>query len=76
MNLTMLSHAIAVIGLGIGVFGGSIGIGIIGGMALLAMARQPEEMKDLRIYMLLMAALVEGLAFFCAVIAAWVIFSS
>jgi F-type H+-transporting ATPase subunit c len=74
MDLTILSHALAVVGLGIGVGGGGIGIGIIGGMALQAMARQPEEKKDIRIYMLLMAALVEGLAFFSAIVALLVIF--
>ena len=75
MDLTMLSHAIAVVGAGIGIAGGGIGIGLIGARAMEAMARQPEEKKDIRTNMILMAALIEGLAFFGAIIALFVIFS-
>ena len=74
MDITSLSHAIAAIGAGIGAAGGGIGIGLIGAKALEAMARQPTEKKDLRTNMILMAALIEGLAFFSAIIALLVIF--
>ncbi len=74
MNLTLLAKAIAVIGAGIGIAGGGIGIGLIGGKALDAIARQPQEKKDIRTNMILMAALIEGLAFFGAIIALLVVF--
>ncbi|MBU1043569.1 MAG: ATP synthase F0 subunit C [Candidatus Omnitrophica bacterium] len=74
MDLTTLSYAIAVIGAGIGIFGGAIGIGMIGAKAMEAIARQPAEKKDIRTNMILMAALIEGLAFFGAIIALLIIF--
>lgn len=58
-----------------GIAGGSIGIGLVGAKALDAIARQPEERKSIRTNMLLMAALIEGLAFFGAIIALIVIFT-
>lgn len=75
MDLTQLAHAIAVVGAGLAAAGGGIGIGLIGAKAMEAIARQPEEKKDIRTNMVLMAALIEGLAFFSAVIALLVIFS-
>lgn len=74
MDLTALSHAIAVIGASIGIAGGSIGIGLIGAKAMDAIARQPEERKDIRTNMILMAALIEGLAFFGGIIVLLIIF--
>jgi len=59
----------------VGIAGGSIGIGLVGAKALDAIARQPEERKSIRTNMLLMAALIEGLAFFGAIIALIVIFT-
>ncbi len=59
----------AAIGAGIAAVGAGIGIGQIGGHAMDAMARQPEKMGDLRSSMIIAAALVEGVAFFAAVIA-------
>lgn len=75
MDLTVLAHALAVVGAGLGAVGGGIGIGLIGAKALEAIARQPEEKKEIRTNMILMAALIEGLAFFIAIIALLVIFS-
>jgi F-type H+-transporting ATPase subunit c len=75
MEMTILAHALAAVGAGLAAAGGGIGIGLIGGRAMEAMARQPEEKKDIRTNMILMAALVEGLAFFAAIIALLVIFS-
>ncbi|MBN2739034.1 MAG: ATP synthase F0 subunit C [Spirochaetales bacterium] len=74
MELFTIAHAIAVIGAGLAAAGGAIGIGMIGAKALDAIARQPEEKKDIRTNMILMAALIEGLAFFSAIIAILVIF--
>jgi F-type H+-transporting ATPase subunit c len=65
----------AAMGAGIAAVGAGIGIGRIGGDALQAMARQPESMNDLRSNMILMAALVEGAAFFAMVIALLVLFT-
>lgn len=58
----------AAIGLGLIVIGSGIGIGMIGGKALDAMARQPELKSEIRTLMILAAALIEGVAFFAAVI--------
>ncbi len=63
----------AAIGAGLAVVGAGIGIGLIGGAAMLAMARQPESTNELRTNMILAAALVEGLGFFSAVICLLVI---
>ncbi|MDO5576557.1 MAG: ATP synthase F0 subunit C [Fibrobacter sp.] len=56
------------IGLGLIVIGVGIGIGLIGYQALQSSARQPEMKDDLRTMMILGAALIEGVAFFAAVI--------
>lgn len=56
------------VGLGLVVIGAGVGIGLIGGKALEAMARQPEMKSELRTMMILAAALVEGVAFFAAVV--------
>jgi len=70
-----IAHALAVLGACVGIAGGAIGIGLVGAKALDAIARQPEERKSIRTNMLLMAALIEGLAFFGAIIALIVIFT-
>ena len=59
----------AAVGAGLAAIGAGIGIGPIGGQAMLAMARQPEKMGDLRSSMIIAAALVEGVAFFAVIIA-------
>ena len=69
-----MAGAIAVIGAAVGIVGGSIGISIIGAKAMDAIARQPEEAKNIRTNMILMAALIEGLAFFGAIVALLAIF--
>ncbi len=74
MDMTLLAKALAVLGAGMGICGGGIGIGLVGGRALEAIARQPAEKKDIRTNMILVAALVEGLAFFGAILALLVIF--
>ncbi len=58
------------IGLSLGVISlaASIGIGFIGGKAVEALARQPEAKNEIRTLMILAAALIEGVAFFSAVI--------
>lgn len=58
----------AAIGAGIAVLGAGIGIGRIGGSAMEAMARQPEACGDLRMNMIIAAALVEGVALIAIVV--------
>ncbi len=58
----------AAIGLGLIVIGAAVGIGMIGSKALESMARQPEMKNELRTLMILGAALIEGVAFFSAVV--------
>ena len=64
----------AAIGAGIAAVGAGIGIGRIGGQAMDAMARQPEKIGELRSTMIIAAALVEGVAFFAAIIALLCVF--
>ena len=59
------------IGAAIAVFtgiGAGIGIGKIGGSAMEAIARQPEASNDIRTNMIIIAALVEGVALFAVVV--------
>ena len=58
----------AAIGAGLAVLGAGIGIGKIGGSAMEAMARQPEASGDLRMNMIIAAALVEGVALIAIVV--------
>ena len=58
----------AAVGAGIAVLGAGIGIGKIGGSAMEAMARQPEASGDLRMNMIIAAALVEGVALIAIVV--------
>ena len=60
---------IAAIGAGLAAIGAGIGIGRIGGSALEAMARQPEHSGMIQTYMIIAAALVEGVALFGVVVA-------
>lgn len=57
------------LGAGIAVIGAGLGIGRIGGEAMVAMARQPEMIGDLRSSMIIAAALVEGVAFLAVIVA-------
>ena len=68
-------YGIAGLAAGVAALGAGIGIGQIGNGAMQAMARQPEAINDLRANMILMAALVEGAAFFAMVIGLLVIFT-
>ena len=78
LSLLLAADAVAklgaAIGGGIAAVGAGIGIGRIGGNAMDAMARQPEKIGDLRASMIIAAALVEGVAFFAAIIALLALF--
>ena len=57
-----MTGTIAAIGAGLAVIGAGIGIGMVGGKAMEAIARQPEASGDISGGMILMAAFVEGAA--------------
>ncbi|MCH5245447.1 MAG: ATP synthase F0 subunit C, partial [Muribaculaceae bacterium] len=48
--------------------GAGIGIGKIGASAMEAIARQPEATGDIRSNMIIIAALVEGVALFAVIV--------
>ena len=58
----------AALGAGLAAIGAGIGIGKIGGSAMEAIARQPESVNDIRTNMIIIAALVVGVALFAVVV--------
>jgi F-type H+-transporting ATPase subunit c len=58
----------APLGAGLAVIGAGIGIGKIGGSAMEAIGRQPDASGDIRMNMIIAAALVEGVALFAVVV--------
>ena len=56
------------IGAAIAVIGAALGIGKIGSSAMEAIARQPEAAGDIRMSMIIIAALMEGVALFAIVV--------
>ena len=58
----------ASIGAGISAIAAGIGIGKIGGAAMEAIARQPEAAGDIRSNMIVIAALIEGVALFAVIV--------
>ena len=58
----------ASIGAGIAAIGAGIGIGKIGSSAMEAIARQPEAAGDIRSNMIVIAALIEGVALFAVIV--------
>ena len=55
-------------GAGLAVIGAGIGIGLIGKGAVEAIGRQPSAAGDIRTSMLIMGALIEGVALFAIVV--------
>ncbi len=53
----------SLVGAGIIVIGGGLGLGKIGGSAMDAIARQPEAAGKIQTAMIIIGALLEGLAF-------------
>ena len=67
----MSSALFVAIGAGVAVLtgiGAGIGIGKIGGSAMEAIARQPEAAGDIRMNMIIIAALVEGVALIAIIV--------
>ena len=63
-----MTGSIAAIGAGLSVIGIGIGIGMIGGRAMDAIARQPEATSKIQTNMIITAALVEGAVLFGIVV--------
>ena len=79
--LAMILAAVeALLGLGASVAAGiaaiaaGIGIGKIGSSAMEAIARQPEAAGDIRSSMIVIAALIEGVALFAVIVSALALF--
>jgi len=58
----------ATIGAGLVTIGAALGIGKLAASAMEGIARQPEATAKIQVNMLIAAALIEGVALFCAVI--------
>lgn len=59
---------------GVAAIAAGIGIGKIGSSAMEAIARQPEAAGDIRSSMIVIAALVEGVALFAVIVSALALF--
>ncbi|MBO4379756.1 MAG: ATP synthase F0 subunit C [Muribaculaceae bacterium] len=75
MMLAMILAAIdgmlgigACVGAGLAAIAAGLGIGKIGSSAMEAIARQPESVGDIRSNMIVIAALVEGVALFAVIV--------
>ena len=71
---TALGALGAALGAGIAALGAGIGIGNIGSSAMEAIARQPEVAGDIRSNMIVIAALIEGVALFAVIVSALALF--
>lgn len=58
----------AALGAGLAAIGAGIGIGKIGSAAMEAIGRQPEAADKVRTNMIIVAALIEGVALFAVVV--------
>lgn len=74
MNLQPIAALGAALGASLAAIGAGIGIGKIGGSAMEAIARQPEAAGDIRSNMIVIAALIEGVALFAVIVSALAIF--
>lgn len=64
----------AAVGAGIAALAAGFGIGKIGSSAMEAIARQPEAASDIRSNMIVIAALIEGVALFAVIVSALALF--
>ncbi len=64
----------AALGAALSAIGAGIGIGKIGSSAMEAIARQPEYAGDIRSSMIVIAALIEGVALFVVIVSALALF--
>ena len=68
MESLILVGSLAAIGAGLVTIGAGLGIGKLASSAMEGIARQPEAGGQIQTAMLIAAALIEGVALFCAVI--------
>lgn len=68
-----LSAMGAALGIGLAAVGAGIGIGNIGASALESIARQPESASEIRMTMIISAALIEGVALFAVVVCGFIL---
>ena len=64
----MITGTLATLGAGLVTLGAGLGIGKLASSALEGIARQPEAAPKIQTAMIIAAALIEGVALFCAVI--------
>ena len=64
-----MTGTLAAIGAALAVIGAAYGIGKIGAAAMEAIARQPEAASKIQTAMIIVAALIEGVALFGVVVA-------
>lgn len=64
----------ASLGAAIAAIGAGLGIGKIGSSAMEAIARQPEAAGDIRSNMIVIAALIEGVALFAVIVCVLALF--
>ena len=64
----------AAVGAGLAAIGAGIGIGKIGATAMEAIARQPQAAGDIRSNMIVIGALVEGVALFAVIVCVLALF--
>ena len=74
LKATAAAVGVSKIGAGLAVIGAGLGIGKIGGSAMEAIARQPEASGDIRMNMIIAAALIEGVALLAVVVCLLVFF--
>ena len=74
MSLQPLAAVGAAIGASLAAIGAGFGIGKIGSSAMEAIARQPEAAGDIRSSMIVIAALIEGVALFAVIVSALALF--
>ena len=72
-NATGLGTMGAAIGIGLAAIGAGFGIGKIGSSSLESIARQPESAADIRMTMIISAALIEGVALFAVVVCGFIL---
>lgn len=74
LSLQPITGLGAALGAALAAIAAGIGIGKIGSSAMEAIARQPEAAGDIRSNMIVIAALIEGVALFAVIVSALALF--
>lgn len=74
LSLQSIAGLGAALGAALAAIAAGIGIGKIGSSAMEAIARQPEAAGDIRSNMIVIAALIEGVALFAVIVSALALF--